>query len=109
MSGRVVSKPEPKHECSPGWDTRPCSAHPRPPEYDEEGMPPCPCPIDGPPLSIMYPPHSGDFPKGTVWRCDCGREWESQGRRGVGDFSAVFTPYRKPRAKRQRWWRRATT
>lgn len=81
MTGRVVSKPPQKHQCSPGWTWKP---HP-----------------DGGRYGI--PPHVGDYPKGTVWECDCGTKWVSLGRRGVGNFFPVWDLYRPP----IRWpWRR---
>lgn len=32
----------------------------------------------------MIPPNPHDYPRGTVWACECGKTWLSQGSPGVG-------------------------
>jgi hypothetical protein len=91
----VVARPATRHECSPGWT------------YSEPGED---C---GPPFGAAppggrwtYPPAARDYPKGTVWQCDCGQTWISTGpiasnAPGIIDFR------RERRGERRRRERRA--
>jgi hypothetical protein len=72
MSGRVISKPPREHHCRPGWTWKPCS-------HDRSDYMPCAWPADEP-HSYGIPPTPWDYPKGTVWECDCGKRWVSGGR-----------------------------
>jgi hypothetical protein len=61
MSGKVIARPENRHECAPGWRT----------EFR-----------DGPPFgpgNYAIPPDAREFRKGTVWECECGKTWVSTG------------------------------
>lgn len=66
----VVYKPERKHHCSPGWTWRASTG---------EG-------IGAVPKGMRYgiPPTPWDYPKGTVWQCECGQTWVSQGSPAAG-------------------------
>lgn len=59
---RVVYRPPTGHVCRPG-----CEVHPAAPDGPLAGMPT---------VSLPFPP---DFPRGTVWECDCGTRWISLG------------------------------
>jgi hypothetical protein len=54
VSGEVVSRPQRKHQCAPGWRLAPSGLH-------------------------AIPPSAYDYPKGTVWQCECGQTWVSKG------------------------------
>ena len=61
--GRVIERPEREHACSPGWTDGG-------PVKDIPGL-------EGRRYAI--PPTSYDYPKGTVWECECGKVWVSLG------------------------------
>jgi len=58
MGGKILKTPEREHSCDPGW---------------REGGPAV---LGG---RYAYPPDPRSFPKGTVWQCECGQTWVSQG------------------------------
>lgn len=61
MTGRIVFEPQPRlqsHRCQPPQ----CPDGKRPNPYMREG--------------VQHDRYS-DFPKGTVWACDCGWTWRS--------------------------------
>jgi hypothetical protein len=63
VTGRVLTKAQQPHRCSPGWTERPFG-----PGHEMAG------------LSYGFPPTPWDYPKGTVWECGtCGRLWVSLG------------------------------
>lgn len=53
-----------RHACSPGVTTRVCAGSPY-----------------GPPAGsiALIPPTPWEFPPGTVWACECGQAWISEG------------------------------
>lgn len=59
---RVVSRPPAVHVCRPG-----CEEHPAAPDGPLAGM------------VTVSPPWPPNFPRGTVWECDCGTRWISRG------------------------------
>lgn len=67
-NGKVVSRPEERHRCSPGWTYS---------EPGEDCGPPFGAPPDG--RRWAYPPSGYDYPAGTVWECECGQTWVSTG------------------------------
>lgn len=81
MSGRVVSVGRVKHECAPGWRTEATTeAQPATPEW--------PAVPEG--FARAIPPTPWDYPKGTVWECDCGRRWVSRGSVYLNTPGEVF-------------------
>lgn len=75
MSGQIVARPAARHACNPGWRN----------EFR-----------DGPPFGPgMYaiPPDASDYPKGTVWECECGRTWVSTGP--IAPSSPGFIDFRR--------------
>lgn len=59
---RVVYRPPATHECAPGWEWQECG-----PDGSLPGQ------------MMGTPPWEPDFPRGTVWECDCGVRWLSRG------------------------------
>lgn len=87
MTGQVVSKPTQKHTCAPGWGL----------EF-----------TDGPPFGPGWystPPDAREFPKGTVWECDCGVTWVSTGP--IAPNSPGFIGFRRERRRERRRRERA--
>lgn len=88
MSGQVISRPEREHVCSPG----------RTYGLAESG------PFVGQRYGI--PPSAYDYPKGTLWECECGKVWVSRAPRpgspGLCDWR------RETRRERRRRKRAAT-
>ena len=90
MTGRIVAMGTRRHQCAPGWETRPCTDHDA-------------CPITGP---HDHAHQLGAFPPaGTVWECDCGRTFVAfylhdplPPRRGLVDLTAHWRP--------EGWWER---
>lgn len=87
--GRVISVPERKHVCAPGWaELPPVTGHPA--TGDVMPLPPG--------MRRVAPPSAYDYPAGTVWECACGKTWVSKGRtvrrNGVSNF-ADFRPERR--------------
>lgn len=66
MTGHVVYRPSGEHECNPGVTYRPW------PEDSE--IPP---PFEG--ARLVDNPEVRDYPRGTVWECECGTTWVSRG------------------------------
>jgi hypothetical protein len=71
VTGRVVYCPQGPHECNPGVIHKPIP--------------------EGSDLASLHPgaqfavlPGRYDHPRGTVWKCDCGTTWVSQGLTGGG-------------------------
>lgn len=90
MSGKVVKQAVIPHSCNPGvrWE----------PMMDEEtaafrGL--------GKGGEYAVFPRPGEFPKGTVWACDCGQHWVSLGNTCVKGWMHVGLGWR-----RERWWER---
>ena len=82
----MVAKPEFTHACSPGWTTYTTG-----PEAQPFGA-----------GTWANPPHASDYPKGTVWACECGRTWVSLGGT-PGDRTARFRKERRgERHRRER-------
>ena len=70
--GQVISRPQREHACDPGWR----------PYYVAEGDP-----LGFGPGWYTHPPWASDYPKGTVWQCDCGQVWvSSRAERGMAVF-----------------------
>ena len=95
MTGRVISVPERRHQCSPGWkEIPPVTSHPGSGEI-------MPLP---PGMRRVAPPSVYDYPRGTVWECACGKTWVSQGsplvRHGVTSV-AEFRPERRLERRRR--------
>lgn len=63
----IVRTPELQHSCAPGWTWTPIPAGHWLEDLGKGG-------------STGAPPSPSDYPKGTVWACDCGRTWVSGGR-----------------------------
>ncbi|HET9893720.1 MAG TPA: hypothetical protein VFQ44_02055 [Streptosporangiaceae bacterium] len=85
MSGKVISRPDPVHSCSPGWTTG-------------EVVTP-----DG--GRLAYLPDSRLYPPGTAWQCDgCGAVWivlpRQPGSPGIVDFRRERWLERRRRNKR---------
>lgn len=59
---RVVHKPERPHRCDPGWRVE---------AVNDTTLLPF--------THHSIPPDPWDYPRGTVWECDCGRRWVSTG------------------------------
>lgn len=91
MSGRVVAMPAPVHRCAPGWTYRtpdPVEAigHPG---WDWD-------------TRLAYPPDARDYPRGTVWECDCGKTWVSTGPpNGRSPGIVDFRPERRLERRRR--------
>lgn len=66
MSG-VVHQPTTVHECDPGWTWKPIQPDSDLALVTWEGA------------RYGVPPTAWDYPKGTVWECECGRTWVSTG------------------------------
>lgn len=66
---KIVHAPVVPHSCSPGWTWRPI-----PDNAPEYSLVP-----GGKGGRYGTPPSRWDYPKGTVWECDCGRTWVSRG------------------------------
>lgn len=84
MGGQVVSAPEQRHKCAPGW---------RDHYVDRQDS------LGFGPGWYSAPPDASEFPRGTVWQCECGKTWVSLGREGPG---SMFCRWRRER----RWERR---
>lgn len=65
MNG-IVYRPPTGHACAPGWTWRPWS--------EDSDVPP-----PHADASTGTPPLLRDFPRGTVWECECGSTWVSRG------------------------------
>lgn len=59
---RIVYRPPGVHVCRPG-----CEEQPADPAGSLAGK------------TLISPPWPPDFPRGTVWECDCGTRWISLG------------------------------
>ena len=82
MSGRVVSRPELGHACSPGWTTYTTG-----PESQPFGA-----------GTWARPPSESGYPRGTVWQCECGLTYVS-----LGGVPGDRTPrWRKERRRERR-------
>jgi hypothetical protein len=96
VSGKVIARPERRHDCAPGWTYGPVSDGIRDAEPPFDVLP-------GHGLAAgsrrAYPPDSRLYPKGTVWECECGRAWVSTGP--VAWNSPGFINFR-----REHWWER---
>jgi len=95
MTGRVIARPERKHECAPGWTYGPVS--------DGTSKPGELLHLDAG-ERVAHPPSGYDYPEGTVWQCECGRTWVSTGppapnRPGMTDFRPES---RRKRRRRER-------
>lgn len=90
MSGGVIQQARTEHACRPGWRWR---------ESGGEGF-------GATPKGTVYgiPPTPWEYPKGTVWACDCGRTWVSQGSPGFG--MPGFCMWRRE-LRFERWRRQA--
>jgi len=69
--GVVVHRPAGEHECNPGVTHKPIQ--------------------EGSDLASLHPgalyaavPNASDYPRGTVWKCNCGTTWVSLGLTGGG-------------------------
>jgi hypothetical protein len=62
----IVHTPVVPHSCSPGWTWTPIPDDMLVPGAKGGGY--------------GTPPARWNFPKGTVWKCDCGRTWVALGR-----------------------------
>lgn len=86
------------HSCDPGWTWKP---------IPEGGPLLLPGGMGG---KYGVPPSPREFPKGTVWRCDCGRHWVSLG--APNRYSPGFCEWRpESRGERRRrlglrWWQK---
>lgn len=89
MSGKVVQSAVIPHECSPGWRWEPISAD------SELWLVP-----GGKGGQYGVPPGLHEFPKGTVWACDCGQHWVSRGVVHEGGWAV--TGWRKERRRERR-------
>jgi hypothetical protein len=96
-SGRVVQPAVIPHSCWPGWTWKPIS----------EGM------TDlhirgGKGGRYGVPPTAQQYPKGTVWACDCGRHWLSTGRDPWTAGPGWRPETRRERRRRLglRWWQK---
>lgn len=85
MSGRIVAKPEPGHACAPGWATYTTG-----PEAEPFGA-----------GTWASPPNEADYPKGTVWECDCGRTYVSLGSITPGDRTPRWRKERRRERRRR--------
>ncbi len=95
MSGRVVKSAFIPHSCCTGWTWKPVTP----------SMPPSVVLYRG-----MYgiPPTVQEYPKDTVWECDCGRRWVSEGPR-PWDLGPGWRLERRGERRRRlglRWWQR---
>ena len=90
MSGRVVQQAVIPHSCAPGWRWKPIT--------EGSGLHLVPGGMGG-----LYgvPPTLHEFPKGTVWACDCGQHWVSRGNTDIDGWMHVGLGWR-----RERWWER---
>jgi hypothetical protein len=87
MGGKVVASPPSEHYCAPGW-TR-CQ------QIEDGGCFPA-----GSYYAI--PPAGWDYPKGTVWECECGRTWVSTGPPSFNSPGLVdFRPERRRERRRR--------
>lgn len=88
MSGQVISRPEREHACSPGWT---------------QGGP-----VEGMPGYVRaIPPAAYDYPRGTVWECECGKVWVSKG--APAPQSPGFCDWRRETRRERRRRKRAAT
>ena len=90
MSGQVIKQVVHPHSCYPGWRWKPITK--------DSGIPPLVPGGEGGCYGI--PPTTWEFPKGTVWRCDCGMVWVSEG----DDPWSLGPGWRKER-RMERWLR----
>lgn len=67
---KIVHTPVLPHSCDPGWTWTPI------PDDEREALQLVPGGKGG---RYGKPPSSYDYPKGTVWECDCGNTWISTG------------------------------
>lgn len=86
MSGTIVSRPARKHSCSPGWTAGD--------------------PVDGVPKLgggvFAIPPSAHDYPRGTVWQCECGQTWVSAGPVALNSPGIIdFRPERRGERRRR--------
>lgn len=85
-SGHVIARPEREHSCSPGWtDGGPVKDIP-----GWEGK------------RYAVPPTAYDYPKGTVWRCECGKVWVSRGAVAVNAPGSCYWRRENWRERRRR-------
>jgi len=92
MTGTVVHTAERRHHCDPGVTTR---------KIDHTALCAPPPPFD---YALVEPTPWG-YPAGTVWQCECGRTWVSQGSPAV-NMPGVCTFRREGRFERRRRERR---
>ncbi len=95
MSGQVISRPEPEHACSPGWTYST-------PVQSERALW-----LGTPPARVAYPPSAYDYPKGTIWECECGKVWVSLG--APAPRSPGFCDWRRETWRERRRRKRAAT
>lgn len=79
----VVYKPPREHHCGPGWTWT----------FREDGP--------AGPGRYGSPPTIYDYPRGTVWACECGQHWVSQGH-----FESSWLTLMEPVWRRESWWER---
>jgi hypothetical protein len=65
MSGAVIHSPKRKHVCRPGCTYRVTT------DEDSQFLPVG--------VSVVIPPDPWRYPRGTVWKCDCGQTYVSKG------------------------------
>lgn len=92
MSGRVVNSPARPHRCAPGVTYK---------ESVGEGLYALP---KGTLLAQLPTPY--DYPSGTVWQCECGLTWVSEGSPAINQ-PGVCAWRREGRFERWRRIRRA--
>ena len=88
MSGQVISRPGREHSCSPGWTQGGPVEH-------------------MPGKAYAIPPSAYDYPKGTVWECECGKVWVSLG--APAPTSPGFCDWRRETWRERRRRKRAAT
>lgn len=97
MSNRIVHRPEPSHECTPGWREA-SSKHVCAPDWCGES-----CPLEGTETTRKIRPDSISHPPGTVVECECGRTFVSyeppMPTRGMVMVHRI-------EFRRERWWER---
>jgi hypothetical protein len=100
VTGQILSRPPERHSCAPGVEWRDAV-------LDDE-------------MSRALGPRKvanitveADFPRGTRWRCDCGRVWVSlgadsswyDGRRGLVCAYGMARPEWRREGRFERWRR----
>ena len=82
--GHTVYRPSQEHVCDPGWTYKDAPEGSFPFGAGRYGIPPGP----------------REFPKGTIWQCDCGRTWVSTGP--IADNTPGFVDFRPERRGERR-------